>query len=190
MFDANIYRDRRNSLSNEMDNGLILLLGNKPVPMNYPSNTLRFRQDSNFLYYCGLDYENLNLVIDTASGETTLFGDDLTVDDIVWEGERMSIKKMSELAGIDHIANNSTINQFINNSDKAYTLPAYRDDHKFFLKSIFGSESFSSSKSLIMNVIKQRSIKTEEELTEIGLALEVTSEMHKIAMKSTRDGLN
>ena len=52
MFDANIYRDRRNSLSNEMDDGLILLFGNKPVPMNYPSNTLRFRQDSNFLYYC------------------------------------------------------------------------------------------------------------------------------------------
>ena len=189
MFDANIYRDRRNSLSNEMDDGLILLFGNKPVPMNYPSNTLRFRQDSNFLYYCGLDYENLNLVINTASGETTLFGDDLTVDDIVWEGERVSIKKMAELAGIDHFEKNSTINQFINNSDKVYTLPAYRDDHKAFLKSIIGSESLSSSKSLILNVIKQRSIKTEEELTEIDLALEVTSEMHKIAMKSTRDGL-
>ena len=189
MFDANIYRDRRNSLSNEMDDGLILLFGNKPVPMNYPSNTLRFRQDSNFLYYCGLDYENLNLVINTASGETTLFGDDLTIDDIVWEGERVSIKKMAELAGIDHFEKNSTINQFINNSDKVYTLPAYRDDHKAFLKSIIGSESLSSSKSLILNVIKQRSIKTEEELTEIDLALEVTSEMHKIAMKSTRDGL-
>ena len=40
-----------------------------------------------------------------------------------------------------------------------------------------------------MNVIKQRSIKTDEELDEIELALEVTSEMHKIAMKSTREGI-
>jgi len=169
MFDANIYRDRRNSLSNEMDDGLILLFGNKPVPMNYPSNTLRFRQDSNFLYYCGLDYENLNLVINTASGETTLFGDDLTVDDIVWEGERVSIKKMAELAGIDHFEKNSTINQFINNSDKVYTLPAYRDDHKAFLKSIIGSKSLSSSKSLILNVIKQRSIKTDMKSGQLAL---------------------
>ena len=83
MFDSKTYINRRKSLANQLDGGLILLFGNKPVPMNYPSNTLRFRQDSNFLYYCGLDYENLNLIIDSSTGETTLFGDDLTVDDIV-----------------------------------------------------------------------------------------------------------
>ena len=67
----------------------------------------------------------------------TLFGDDLTIDDIVWEGERMSVKKMSELAGIDHIEKNSSLNKFLANSDKVHTLPAYRDDHRSFLKSLF-----------------------------------------------------
>ena len=177
MFDSKTYINRRKSLANQLDGGLILLFGNKPVPMNYPSNTLRFRQDSNFLYYCGLDYENLNLIIDSSTGETTLFGDDLTVDDIVWEGERMSVRKMSELAGIDHIEKNSSLNKLLANSDKVHTLPAYRDDHRSFLKSLFNGKSVSSSRSLIMNVIKQRSIKTEEELDEIELALEVTSEM-------------
>ena len=189
MFDSKTYINRRKSLANQLDGGLILLFGNKPVPMNYPSNTLRFRQDSNFLYYCGLDYENLNLIIDSSTGETTLFGDDLTVDDIVWEGERISVRKMSELAGIDHIEKNSSLNKLLANSDKVHTLPAYRDDHRSFLKSLFNGKSVSSSRSLIMNVIKQRSIKTEEELDEIELALEVTSEMHKIAMKSTREGI-
>ena len=64
MFSANTYQNRRKVLCEHLNEGLILLLGNNPVPMNYPSNCLRFRQDSNFLYYCGLDYPHLNLVID------------------------------------------------------------------------------------------------------------------------------
>ena len=47
--------------------------------MNYPSNTLRFRQDSNFLYYCGLDYPELNLIIDVSNGESILFGDNVFI---------------------------------------------------------------------------------------------------------------
>ena len=101
MFEPNIYIKRRKHLAREIGDGLIVLIGNKPVPMNYPSNTLRFRQDSNFLYYCGLDYENLVLTIDCASEKSTLYGDDLTVDEIVWEGQRTSIKTMAELSGID-----------------------------------------------------------------------------------------
>jgi Xaa-Pro aminopeptidase len=41
---------------------------------------------------------------------------------------------------------------------------------------------------LILSVIKQRSIKSKEEIAEIELALDVTAEMHKIAMKNTRHG--
>ena len=61
MFKPNIYQNRRRKLPEGLENGIILFPGNNLVPMNYPSNTLRFRQDSNFLYYCGLDYPELNL---------------------------------------------------------------------------------------------------------------------------------
>ena len=150
---------------------MILLPGNMPVPMNYPSNTLRFRQDSNFLYYCGLDYPNLTTVIDATNGETTLFGDDLEVDDIVWEGERITVKKMAESAGIDHIEKNYLLPKFLSKVNIVHTLPAYRDDQKSFLRSILDSQNFSSSKELIVNVIKQRSIKSKEEIYEIERAL-------------------
>ena len=73
MFNANIYQNRRKILCEGLESGIIFLPGNNLVPMNYPSNTLRFRQDSNFLYYCGLDYPELNLIIDVISGETLLF---------------------------------------------------------------------------------------------------------------------
>ena len=188
MFKEDIYSGRRKELCSQIKEGVILLLGNMPIPMNYPSNTLRFRQDSNFLYYCGLEHPNLNLVIDVSSGETTLFGDDLNVDDIVWEGERTTVKKMSELSGIDHVEKTSFLSRFLAEKNKIHTLPLYRDDQRSFLRSIICSKEQSSSKELILSVIKQRSIKSKEEIAEIELALDVTAEMHKIAMKNTRHG--
>ena len=96
---------------------------------------------------------------------------------------------MAESAGIDHIEKNSLLPKFLSNVNRVHTLPAYRDDQKSFLRSILDSQNFSSSKELIVNVIKQRSIKSVEEVYEIERALEITAEMHKIAMKHTRDGV-
>ena len=189
MFDAKIYIERRKHLATEMGDGLIVLAGNKPVPMNYPSNTLRFRQDSNFLYYCGLDYEDIALTIDCATGQSTLYGDDLSVSDIVWEGERTSVKKMAEQSGVDSFKNSSDLQKYIGARKDVHILPVYRDDQKFFLQSLLNVSEISSSKSLIACVIKQRSIKSDYELSEISSALEITSQMHSIAMCSTRDGL-
>ena len=189
MFDAKIYIERRKHLATEMGDGLIVLAGNKPVPMNYPSNTLRFRQDSNFLYYCGLDYEDIALTIDCATGQSTLYGDDLSVSDIVWEGERTSVKKMAEQSGVDSFKSSSDLQKLIGARKDVHILPVYRDDQKFFLQSLLNVSEISSSKSLIACVIKQRSIKSDYELSEISSALEITSQMHSIAMRSTRDGL-
>ena len=54
--------------------------------MNYRDNTYHFRQDSTFLYYFGLDQPSLAGVVDADSGESLLFGDELSIDMIVWMG--------------------------------------------------------------------------------------------------------
>lgn len=190
MFNPKIYTDRRKILSDSIENGLILLIGNNPVPMNYPSNWLRFRQDSNFLYFSGLDFAHLNIIIDVDSGESTLFGDELSVDDIVWEGSRTSIKEMAILSGINHIKPLKDLKGFIATAKrKIHHLPLYREDQRSFIRSLGFEESINSSKSLIKTVIKQRSIKAPEELFEIESALEITAEMHKIAMRKTKEGV-
>jgi hypothetical protein len=51
MFDKQVYINRRLSLRKKIRTGLILIPGNTESPMNYPKNTYRFRQDSNFLYF-------------------------------------------------------------------------------------------------------------------------------------------
>ena len=190
MFNAQIYDNRRKKLAEGIDDGLIYLMGNSQVPMNYPSNWLQFRQDSNFLYYSGLDHPDLNLIIDSNSGESTLFADDSSVQDIVWEGKRTSVSKMAETAGIQNILPTKKLSSYLLNSNSIHYLPMYRQDQEMFLKTLLNGNESGASKSLIMNVIAQRSIKTEDELNEIELALEVTAEMHKLAMRYARDGIS
>ena len=55
MFDKSVYVNRRKQLIDKMSGGLVLILGNEEAPANYPSNTYKFRQDSSFLYFFGLN---------------------------------------------------------------------------------------------------------------------------------------
>jgi Xaa-Pro aminopeptidase len=86
MFAAHTYVSRRATLASSLKSGLLVLLGNDESPMNYTDNTYHFRQDSTFLYYVGLSHAGLSAVVDADAGETTVFGNDLTIDDIVWTG--------------------------------------------------------------------------------------------------------
>lgn len=190
MFSANTYQKRREILCEEVGKGLILLHGNNPVPMNYPSNCLRFRQDSNFLYYCGLDYPGLNVIIDVESKKSTLFGDNITIDEIVWEGDRIQIAEMAKKSGIDTSLPSEALKPFILNKNKTvHRLPSYRADHELFFKDLLNGQSNHSSQRLIQYVIKQRSIKSDEEIGEIEAALAITAECHKLAMQSAKPGV-
>ena len=86
-----IYRDRRARLSKAIGSGIVLFLGNDEVGMNYSANVYPFRQDSSFLYFWALDQPGLAAVIDIDARTETLFGDDVTVADVVWSGPQPTI---------------------------------------------------------------------------------------------------
>ena len=94
MFSKETYISRRAELKRRVGSGLILFLGNDEVGMNYAANIYPFRQDSSFLYYFGLAYAGLNAIIDIDNDAEIIFGDELTIDDIVWTGHSpLSAKK-------------------------------------------------------------------------------------------------
>src|SRR5665811_1614931 len=86
MFDREIYINRRKRLQSLMSDGIAVFIGNVESPMNYPDNTYHWRQDSDFLYFFGLDVPGLVGMIDFNSGKDCIFGNDFDVDDIVWMG--------------------------------------------------------------------------------------------------------
>ena len=100
MFSAKTYASRREVLRTKIGSGVILLPGNMPAPNNYPNNTYYFRQDSSFLYYFGLNIPSLVGVIDADTGEEMLFGDDFTVEDIIWTGPQPTLRELGAQVGI------------------------------------------------------------------------------------------
>ncbi len=72
MFDATIYRQRRDQLRKQFSSGILLFLGGPEAPMNYLDNTYWFRQDSSFLYYWGLDTPDLAALIDVNEGRDVI----------------------------------------------------------------------------------------------------------------------
>ena len=105
MFAKQTYIARRNELRRRMPKGgIVVLIGNGEAPRNYFDNAYGFRQDSTFLYYFGLQNANLVGVIDLDNEVDTLFGDDYTVDDIIWMGPQPSIRELAESVGVGQSA--------------------------------------------------------------------------------------
>ena len=113
MFDADTYIARRKRLRSNVQSGLILLLGNDQSPMNFADNQYPFRQDSSFLYFFGLDCPGLAAAIDVDQGNEYVFGDDLTVDDIIWTGPQPSLQEKCQRIGISETAIKSRVSRAI-----------------------------------------------------------------------------
>ena len=103
MFSKETYMGRRAKLKQTIGSGLLLFLGNDESGMNYADNTYHFRQDSTFLYFFGLPYAGLSAIIDIDNDKEIIFGDELTIDAIVWMGTQPTLKEKSEAAGITEV---------------------------------------------------------------------------------------
>ena len=192
------YIRRRAQLKKDMGSGLLLFLGNDEVGMNYADNTYPFRQDSTLLYFFGLDYAGLAAVIDVDEDREIVFGNELTIDDIVWTGTQPSLKdKCSEIG----ISDTMPMNELKNYIDKArakgqtiHFLPPYRGDHKVWLCELLGVEpaaqTAKASVPFIKAVIAQRNYKDEEEIRLIEESVDLSTEMHLAAYRTVRPGIH
>jgi Xaa-Pro aminopeptidase len=198
MFSKETYIQRRKKLKKSVGSGLILLLGNDESPMNYADNGYHFRQDSSFLYFFGLNHPFLAGIMDCDSGEDSIFGNDLTVEDFVWTGPQPTIAKQSENVGVtksgDIPSLMDLLNQTLVKNRKIHFLPPYRAENKIKLYQWLGivpNESKSrASLELIMGVVNQRNYKTAEEISEIQKACNISVDMHTLSMRMAKPGVS
>ena len=192
------YIRRRAQLKRDKQSGLLLFLGNDEVGMNYADNTYRFRQDSTMLYFFGLDYAGLAAVIDVDEDREIVFGNELTIDDIVWTGTQPSLRDKCEPVGISDVLPMNELKSYI---DKAHAkgqlvhfLPPYRGDHRVWLWELLGIEpaaqSGLASVPFIKAIVKQRNYKDEEEIRLIEESVDLSTEMHLAAYRTVRPGIH
>jgi len=197
MFDRTVYRARREALRRGIGSGVALFLGNDESPMNYADNPFRFRQDSSFLYYFGLDNAGLSATIDLDEGTETLYGLEPTVEDFVWTGPLPSLKDRAARAGVDRVMAPDRLKEDLGRIRQAgrtvHFLPPYRPENKLKLLAWLGVDperaAAGASVPFIRAVVEQRSVKSPEEVDEIEKAVDISVEMHLTALRMARPGV-
>ncbi len=197
MFSANTYTARRNELRRRIGSGLILLPGNTEAPNNYLGNTYSFRQDSTFHYFFGLENPALVGILDADRGEDALYGDDLTIDDIIWTGPQPSLRELGAQAGVEQtfpLAElQGRLTRAIAQGRRIHYLPPYRGETKLQLVEWLGIKPAAlhdrKSIDLMLAVAEMRERKSAEEIEELERAFHIGYAMHTTAMKLCRPGV-
>jgi Xaa-Pro aminopeptidase len=160
--------------------------------MNYKDNILRYRQDSNFLYFFGLSMPGIAGVIDIDNDLSIMFGDNPSIESIVWTGPVDSISDLSVAVGMDQVRPYHELGQYLVNREVLF-LPQYRMENVIHLSELLGKSineiKAGYSELLTKSVIALRSIKSREEVQQIEEALHITSAMHTRAISSAKSGI-
>ena len=194
MFPKSTYINRRAELKKKVGSGQLLFLGNDFVGMNYAGNEYHFRQDSTFLYYFGLDFANLAAVIDIDNDREIVFGDNPTIDDIIWMGVQPTLTDKCEPIGITDCRPLSELASYIKSARKVHYLPPYRADHTLWYHELLGipvnAIEANVSTSFIQAVVDMRNHKSDEEIEEIEKAVDVSVDMHVKMMQMVHPGVH
>ena len=195
MFAKEVYARRRRVLAQKMRDagadGIILFVGNAEAPAQYKDNCYKWRQDSTWLYYFGLDDPMYAAILDLDNDTETVYADDVEIGDIIWMGPQPSVQSKAELAGVDKSAPYAEVDKAV-----AAALKAGRKVHHVAPSRYFNTIRLTEmlgkvepSEVLTKAVISMRLIKEIEEISAIDHACDLGFKMHSVARDSIRLGI-
>ena len=196
MFQSKVYIKRRQELKEKVKRGLILFIGNDESQILIRDTVHKFRQNSNFLYYWGLNEPGLAALIDIDNNKAILFGHDLTTEEIIWEGEQQKLDEKVKLIGVEETAEVSTLKNVLLNYRKGrkriHFLPQHLENNIRKISNLLNISVKQvpqrDSSELNKAVISQRSIKSKKEIAEIEKALKISYKLHTSVMQKTKPG--
>ena len=201
MFEKEVYTARRKALLERLagEKGVAVFLGNVDAPAQYKDNCYKWRQDSNWLYFFGIDEPRFAATIDLESGEETIYADDFSIDDIIWTGPMPSVKTQAEAVGVCRTAPYAALKEAVRGR-KVHFLPTSRYYNAMLMASLLGldpSEVTSAGKKgcakasrpLTDAVIAMRLVKEDREIAQIDHACDIGYEMHTAARRGIVPGI-
>ena len=214
MFEANVYKCRRQMLLERMaqrtvegDRGITIFVGNVDAAMNYRGNDYKFRQDSNFLYYWGIDEPWFAAVLDLDSGEECLYGNDVDIDDIIWMGPQPSVASKGAQIGCEQTkplaAFDEAVKEAVAKGRPVHFLPPARYYIHTKISQLTGipyetvrkvapmeaDNGRHASEELVKAVVSMRLIKEACEIEELDKACDLGYLMHTEARRGCKPGV-
>ena len=194
-FSKETYLERRNLLKRKLGSGVLLFLGNEESSVNFKDNWYPFRQDSTFLYFFGLNLPGLAAVIDIDRDVEIIFGDNLTVEETIWQGSHPPLSDLATRVGVTQTQSKKAILDFLTTSDprRIHFLPPYRPENAQKLSDWLNKPVVEiltkASVDFIKAVVSLRSIKSDEEIEELTKAVNISVRMHKKLMTGAKPGM-
>lgn len=211
MFDKSVYSQRRKTLVAKMaqtapegSRGIALFVGNAESPAQYFDNGYKFRQDSTWIYFFGIDEPRFAAIIDLDSAKETIYADDVEIDDIIWMGPQPSVKSQAASVGVENSAPYSALDADVKKAiaagRKVHFVSASRYYNAIKIGDLLGihpSMTFrqgknccpAASEELSRAIISMRLVKDASEIASIEHACDLGQQMHTIARKGIQVGV-
>ena len=208
MFSSEVYANRRRTLVERMAaqgaHGIAVFLGNVDAATNYRGNDYKFRQDSNFLYYWGIDEPWFAAVLDLDTAGECLYGNDVDIDDIIWMGPQPTVASKGVLIGCAATAPladfHKAVAAAVAGGRQVHFLPPARYYNQMTLAELTGASNAAvrkvasaaeggASEELVKAVVSMRLIKEECEIEELDKAAEIGYWMHTEARRGCKPGV-
>ena len=214
MFEANVYAQRRRTLIERMaglsescSKGLAVFVGNAEAPQNYRGNDYKFRQDSSFLYYWGIDEPFFAAILDLDDASECLYGNDVDIDDIIWMGPQPSVSSKGSLVGCSETSPlrefDKAVREAVAKGRPVHFLPPARYFNTLRLSELTGishedvrkvapmaeNGGRHASEELVKAVVSMRLIKEDCEIEELDKASEIGYLMHTEARRGCKPGV-
>ena len=199
MFAKEVYVRRRATLLAKMreagEKGLILFIGNAEAPAQYKDNCYKWRQDSTWLYYFGLDEPLMAATLDIETGKEVLYADDVDIDDIIWMGPQPSVRSKADAVGVANNLPYAELDKVVGIAKTSGRPIHYINPSRYFntlkLMELLGTKKVQEgvSRPLTEAIISMRLIKEDVEIAAIDHACDLGYQMHSAARDAIKIGI-
>lgn len=204
MFSKDVYARRRQTLVAKMADsaaegkrGIALFIGNTEAPAQYKDNCYKFRQDSTWLYFFGIDQPLYAAIIDLDNGNETVFANDVEIGDIIWMGPQPSVASVAASVGVEKSAPytdlNAAVAKVLAEGRPVHFVKPSRYYNTMKIASLLGcgTDEVAGRFSLALTkaIISMRLVKEDCEIEVIDDACNLGYEMHTVARNSIVPGI-
>lgn len=204
MFSKEVYARRRQTLVAKMADsaaegkrGIALFIGNTEAPAQYKDNCYKFRQDSTWLYFFGIDQPLYAAIIDLDNGNETIFANDVEIGDIIWMGPQPSVASVAASVGVEKSAPytdlNAAVAKVLAEGRPVHFVKPSRYYNTMKIASLLGcgTDEVAGRFSLALTkaIISMRLVKEDCEIEAIDDACDLGYEMHTMARNSIVPGI-
>lgn len=204
MFSKEVYARRRQTLVAKMANsaaegkrGIALFIGNTEAPAQYKDNCYKFRQDSTWLYFFGIDQPLYAAIIDLDNGNETIFANDVEIGDIIWMGPQPSVASVAASVGVEKSAPytdlSAAVAKVLAEGRPVHFVKPSRYYNTMKIASLLGcgTDEVAGRFSLALTkaIISMRLVKEDCEIEAIDDACNLGYEMHTVARNSIVPGI-